>query len=103
MPDPPTSNSPAANDLLETAIRLATTLDEASLYRAAAYASMVADAIKLGAGDAVATASEDTDLELDFELDRKGNVWLIRPPGCQVLGCRSAVVAAMRRFLRSAT
>ena len=86
--------------LLNAAMRLAAQLDDARLYRAAAYASMVVDAIRT---DAETARDEDmrTDVELDFELDEHERVWMIREGDCYILGRKDAVCAEMRRFLRT--
>jgi hypothetical protein len=96
MAEPP---RPAA--LRAAAARLAAELDLAHLFKAAAYASMAADA----AGEAVRAAGEDeemrTDIDLDFCLDEHGRVWMIREGDCHIIGRRGAVCAEMRRFLAS--
>lgn len=81
-------------------MRLAAQLDDARLYRAAAYASMVADAIR---SDGETGRDEDMrmDLELDFELDEHGRVWMVREGDCYILGRKDPVCAKMRRFLRT--
>ena len=79
-------------------MRLAAELDEAGLYRAAAYAGMAADAT-----DDAPKRPEDydlrTDVELDFETDEHGRVWMIREGDCHIIGQTHAVCAEMRRFL----
>lgn len=86
--------------LLNAAMRLTAQLDDARLYRAAAYASMVTDAIR---SDGETARDEDTrtDVELDFELDEHDRVWMIRKGDCYILGRKNAVCAEMRRFLRT--
>jgi hypothetical protein len=85
--------------LHNAALRLAAELDAAALYKAAAYASMVADAIADSDGE---TREPDlrTDIDLDFELDEHDRVWMIREGDCHIIGRRDAVCAEMRRFLR---
>lgn len=98
MPSEPTSYPLPAQHFLNAAMRLAAELDEAQLYRAAAYASMVADAIRRGAEPA---KEEDrhTDVGLDFELDEHDRVWMVREGDCYILGRSNPVCAQMRRFL----
>jgi hypothetical protein len=43
-----------------------------------------------------------TDVELQFELDEHGRVWIIRDGECDIIGRRNAVCAEMRRFLDAA-
>ncbi|HEX2762772.1 MAG TPA: hypothetical protein VHM92_02845 [Allosphingosinicella sp.] len=84
--------------LRECAMRLAAELDEAGLYRAAAYAGMAADATE----DGPRQPSERelrTDVETYFELDEHGRVWMIREGDCHIIGREGAVCAGMRRFL----
>jgi hypothetical protein len=80
-------------------MRLAAELDEARLYQAAAYASMVADAIDHRRGQPVNDNALATDVELEFELDEHGRVWIIRDGDCHIIGRRLAVCMEMRRFL----
>ena len=88
----------AAEALREAAMRLAAEMDAAGLYRAAAYAGMAADATV----DA-AKRPEDydlrTDVELEFETDEHGRVWMILDGDCHIIGRTHAVCAEMRRFL----
>lgn len=81
-------------------MRLAAQLDDARLFRAAAYASMVADAIR---SDGETGRDEDmrTDVELDFELDEHDRVWMIREGDCYILGRKDPVCVEMRQFLRT--
>jgi hypothetical protein len=39
------------------------------------------------------------DVDLDFELDEHGRVWMIREGDCHIIGRSDAVCAEMRRFL----
>lgn len=82
-------------------MRLAAELDEARLYQAAAYASMVADAIDQSRDGAACDVDMRTDVDLDFELDEHGRVWMIREGDCHIIGRTNAVCAEMRRFLNS--
>lgn len=90
-----------ADSLRGAAMRLAAELDEVRLYQAAAYASMVADAIDLSRGREVGADIARTDVESEFELDEHGRVWLIRDGDCFIIGRRLAVSIEMRRFLAS--
>ncbi len=42
-----------------------------------------------------------TDIELEFELDEHGRVWMIREGDCHIIGRKYAVRAEMWRFLRA--
>jgi hypothetical protein len=86
--------------LRNAALRLAAELDDAALYKAAAYASMVADAIADSRGE-TQVLDLRTNVDLDFELDEHGRVWMIREGDCHIIGRRDAVCAEMRRFLRT--
>jgi hypothetical protein len=91
----------AAERLRGAAARLAAELDEAGLFRAAAYASMTADAAAEALPTAQREAEMGTDVELDFTLDEHGRVWMIREGDCHIIGRTNAVCAEMRRFLAS--
>ncbi len=80
-------------------MRLAAELDEARLYVAAAHASMAVDAIERSVGKVLYAKAMRTDVELDFELDEHGRVWMFREGDCRIIGRTSAVCAEMRRFL----
>jgi hypothetical protein len=83
-------------------MRLAAELDEAELYQAAAYAAMVVDAIdQRGGGTNDNEKDMRTDVELDFELDEHGRVWMFREGDCHIIGRKNGVCAEMRRFLRT--
>lgn len=88
-----------ADRLRDTVLRLAAELDEARLYQAAAYASMVADAIDHSRGKPVSARAAATDVELQFELDQHGRVWEIRDGDCWIIGRHLAVAIEMRKFL----
>jgi hypothetical protein len=88
-----------AERLRAAAARLAAEMDEARLYRAAAYASMAADAAAAAPPAARLEAEMRTDVDLDFALDEHGRVWMIREGDCHIIGRRNAVCAEMRRFL----
>lgn len=62
---------------------------------------MVVDAIDQSGGEPEPEGDMRTDVELDFELDEHGRVWLIREGDCHIIGRTSAVCAEMRRFLAS--
>jgi hypothetical protein len=85
--------------LSNAATRLAAELDEAKLYKAAAYASMAADAIAEGPAAGLSEAQLRTDVELEFEVDEHGRVWMMREGDCHIIGRTNAVCAEMRRFL----
>jgi hypothetical protein len=85
--------------LRNAATRLAAELDEAKLYKAAAYASMAADAIAEGPAAALSEAQRRTDVELEFEVDEHGRVWMMRAGDCHIIGRTDAVSAEMLRFL----
>ena len=85
--------------LSNAATRLAAELDEAKLYKAAAYASMAADAIAEGPAATLSEAQLRTDVELEFEVDEHGRVWMMREGDCHIIGRANAVCAEMRRFL----
>lgn len=74
-------------------------LDEARLHQAAAYASMAVDVIERSAGAEVHAKAMRTDVDLDFELDEHGRVWMVREGDCHIIGRTDAVCAEMRRFL----
>lgn len=98
-------------------MRLAAELDSARLYKAAAYASMAADAVgeaaaavmaegeggsripELPQGRPAGMTGGAADVDLDFTLDGEGRVWMIREGDCHILGRTDAVCAEMRRFL----
>ncbi|MBV8686816.1 MAG: hypothetical protein JOZ90_10590 [Alphaproteobacteria bacterium] len=69
-----------ADRLRDAALRLAAELDEARLYQAAAYASMVADAVDQSRGQPVSARAAATDVELEFELDEHGRAAKSRSP-----------------------
>lgn len=98
---PPTYPQPTQH-LRNAAARLAAELDDVRLYRAAAYASMVVDAIDQSGGAPEPDGDMRTDVELEFELDEHGRVWMIRESDCHIIGRTNAVFAEMRRFLREA-
>lgn len=88
-----------ADSLRGAAMRLAAELDQAHLYQAAAYASMVADAIDNNRGKEVNSSITRTDIESEFELDEHGRVWLIKDGDCFIIGRELAIIIEMRRFL----
>lgn len=97
-PPPPSYPQPTQH-LRNAAARLAAELDDARLYRAAAYASMVIDAIDQSGGEPAPDGDMWTDVELDFELDEHGRVWMIREGECHIIGRSNTVGAKMRHFL----
>lgn len=99
MADPsPPHEAGVTVELRQRAMQLATDLDEAQLYQAAAYASMVADSVA-HTGEHGNDNGPVTDIELEFELDEHGRVWMIRDGDCHIIGRRLAVSTEMRRFL----
>ena len=90
---------PPVDRLRNAAMRLAAELDEARLHQAAAYASMAVDVIERSAGKDAYDKAMRTDVELDFELDEHGRVWMIREGDCHIIGRRDAVRLEMWRFL----
>jgi hypothetical protein len=102
MVDPsPPSEAGATIELRQRALQLATDLDQAQLYQAAAHASMVADAVARNTEHGNDN-SPVADIELEFELDEHGRVWMIRDGDCHIIGRRLAVCTEMRRFLAAA-
>lgn len=85
--------------LRNAANRLAAELDDARLFQAAAYASMAADAVLHNGGEALSDNDLRTDVDLEFEFDEHGRVWMIRDGDCHIIGRTNAVCAEMRRFL----
>jgi len=100
VPPPPSYPLPSQH-LRNAAARLAAELDDARLYRAAAYASMAVDAIDQSGEEPEPDGDMRTDVELEFELDEHGRVWMIREGDCHIIGRTNAVCAEMRRFLNS--
>lgn len=81
-------------------MRLAAQLEDPELYQAAAYASMAGDAIDQRGGGPK-DGGKRADVELEFELDEHGRVWMVREGDCHIIGRKAAVCAEMRRFLRA--
>jgi len=99
MADAPT-HAGLVDRLRHEASRLTAELDEARLYRAAAYVAMAVDAMDLTLPGPVNDNRPRTDVELEFELDEHGRVWMIREGDCHIIGRKEAVRAEMWRFLR---
>lgn len=97
---PPIYPQPVVERLRNAANRLAAELDDAQLYQAAAYASMAADAIDYGGGEALSENDMRTDVDLDFELDEHGRIWMIREEDCHIIGRADATVLKMLDFCR---
>lgn len=101
-------NSGTAARLRAAAARLSGELEAAGLHQAAAHAAMAADAVArfAGASHSSKHAAEEpdlrTDVEIEFELDEHGRVWMIREGDCWSLGRLAAVRAEMVRFLAEA-
>ena len=98
---PPPSYPLPSQHLRNAAAHLAAELDDARMYRAAAYASMVVDAIDQSGGEPEPDGDMRTGVELEFELDEHGRVWMVREGDCHIIGRTNAVCAEMRRFLRT--
>ena len=62
---------------------------------------MVVDAIDQSVGEPEPEGDMRTYVDLDFELDEHGRVWMIRERDCHIIGRTNAVCAEMRRFLRA--
>jgi hypothetical protein len=99
--EPPLIYPLPTRHLRDAAMRLAGELDEVRLYNAAAHVSMAVDAIDEGPAAPLGEAEMRTDVELEFELDEHGRVWMIREGDCHIIGRTNAVCAEMRRFLAS--
>jgi hypothetical protein len=76
-------------------------MDRLELYHASAYVSMAADALGEIANDPVRDLDLRTDIEVEFEFDEHGRVWMICEGDCHIIGRTNAVCAEMRRFLTS--
>ncbi|HEX8572873.1 MAG TPA: hypothetical protein VF759_08990 [Allosphingosinicella sp.] len=100
MPPTPPSYEPASVERLRNAaMRLAAELDEVRLFQAAAHVSMGADAISRGPAPELSAEQLRTDVELEFEFDEHGRVWMIREGDCHIIGRTEAVCLEMRKFL----
>jgi hypothetical protein len=61
---------------------------------------MAADAIQPKEAEAAQNEDMRTDIDLDFELDEHGRVWMIREGDCHIIGQSiEAVCLEMRKFL----
>jgi hypothetical protein len=96
---PPSYGPASIERLRNAAMRLAAELDEARLFQAAAHVSMGADAIDRGPAPELTAAQLRTDIELEFEFDEHGRVWMIREGDCHIIGRTEAVCLEMRKFL----
>jgi hypothetical protein len=99
---PPSYEPASIERLRNAAMRLAAELDEVRLFQAAAYVSMGVDAINRSPAPELTAAELRTDIELEFELDEHGRVWMIREGDCHVIGRQGdleAVCVEMRKFL----
>lgn len=85
--------------LRDIAMRLAAELDHARLYQASAHVSLAVDVIERSAGEDAYAKLMRTDVEVEFELDEHGRVWMIREGDCHIIGRTNAVCAEMRQFL----
>lgn len=95
---PGNSGPGEAARLRAAALRLAAEMDKAGLYPSAAHAAMAADAVAISGGTG-GEAELPSDVELEFEADEHGRVWMIRDGDCHIIGRVGAVSAEMRRFL----
>ncbi|HEX8483666.1 MAG TPA: hypothetical protein VF650_17335 [Allosphingosinicella sp.] len=96
---PPSYGPASIERLRNAAMRLAAELDEARFFQAAAHVSMGADAINRGPAPELTAAQLRTDIELEFEFDEHGRVWMIREGDCHIIGRTEAVCLEMRKFL----
>ena len=96
---PPSYGRASIERLRNAAMRLAAELDEARLFQAAAHVSLGADAINRGPAPEPTAAQLRTDIELEFEFDEHGRVWMIREGDCHIIGRTEAVCLEMRKFL----
>jgi hypothetical protein len=100
MPETPLQYGPASVERLRNAaMRLAAELDEVRLFQAAAHVSMGADAISRSPTPELSAEQLRTDVELEFEFDEHGRVWMIREGDCHIIGRTEAVCLEMRKFL----
>lgn len=99
-PPPPTYPLPVVERLRNATNRLAAELDDAGLYQAAAYASMAVDAIDQSRGEALSENDLRTDVDLEFELDEHGRIWMIRQGDCHIIGRADATALKMLSFAR---
>lgn len=80
-------------------MRLTAELDEARLAQAAAWVALAVDEIDRRVfGPEEATPL--TDVELEFDLDEHGRVWMYREGDAHIIGRHAAVAQEMWRFLR---
>lgn len=76
--------------LRNAAARLAAELEDVDLFQASAYASMVVDATDQHGGGAKDRGPDvRTDVELDFELDQHGRVWMAARATASLLAGRT--------------
>lgn len=96
---PPIYPLPVVERLRNAANRLAAELEDSRLYQASAYASMAADAIDHSGGEALSENNLRTEVDLDFELDEHGRIWMIRQGDCHIIG-RADAALKMLSFAR---
>jgi hypothetical protein len=100
MSETPLQYGPASVERLRNAaMRLAAELDEVRLFQAAAHVSLGADAISRDPAPELSAERMRTDIELEFEFDEHGRVWMIREGDCHIIGRTEAVCLEMRKFL----
>lgn len=102
MTERPPVPAPPANGLRAVAVWLATRLDDARFYRAAAHAAMTADAIDDESGRADRHEHSRTGDGLSFDIDEHGQVWMMRGGHAHIIGPKEVVLAEMRRVLAGA-
>jgi hypothetical protein len=73
--------------------------EEGRLSRAA-HIAMAIEAMDLALPASADGKRPPTDIDLHFELDEHGRVWMIREGDCHILGRRDSVRDEMWRFLR---
>ena len=94
-PDPRFPRNPEGPRLRGETERLAAALEAAGFAEAAEWASKAAAAV----GEVDAPGDLRTDVEVEFDLDEHGRVWMYRDGDCTIIGRHKAVCAQMRRFL----
>ncbi len=99
--NPPPIEVPSVEQLRASAMRLTAELDQARLHQAAAYASMVVDAMAKPPDPAVNDNVFRSDVECQFEVDEYERVWMYRDGDCFIIGRKDYIRTEMWRFLRT--
>lgn len=86
--------------LRAAATRLTAGLDEARLFQAAAWVAMAVDEIDRSLPEPANDDPPASDVELEFDLDEHGRVWMYRNGDAYIIGRKAAVAGEMWRFLR---